>query len=137
MDDRDLVPHGGVVQQVAGGEVVGAVDHQFPVLAQDPVDVLGGQPLLVGDDLDVGVQLLDRPARRLRLGVAELGGGVQYLALEVGRIDPVVVDDPNPADAGRREIERGRRAEPTRADQEDARLEQPLLPSTPTSGIRR
>ena len=49
------------------------------------------------------------------------------LPLEVGVVDDVGVDDPEPADACGGEVERGRRPEPAGADQEDARLEQALL----------
>ena len=46
------------------------------------------------------------------------------LALEVRRVDAVVVDDAEPADARRREIEGGGRAEPAGAHEQYARLEQ-------------
>ena len=46
VDDRDAVPHRGVVQEVAGREVVGAVDDHVPALGEDAVDVLGRQSLL-------------------------------------------------------------------------------------------
>ena len=49
---------------------------------------------------------------------------MQHLALEVGLVHDVVVDDPEPADAGRGEVERRRRAEPAGADQQHARVEQ-------------
>ena len=49
------------------------------------------------------------------------------LPLEVGVVDDVRVDDPDRPDAGGRQIERGGRAEAAGSDQEDARLEQPLL----------
>ena len=49
------------------------------------------------------------------------------LALEVRVVDDVGVDDAERADAGRREVERRRRAEPAGADQEHARVEQLLL----------
>ena len=47
VDDRDPVPDGRVVDEVAGGEVVGAVDDHVPALVEDPLDVLGGEALLV------------------------------------------------------------------------------------------
>ncbi len=49
------------------------------------------------------------------------------LALEVGLVDDVRVDDPERADARGREVERGGRAETARADEEDARVEDALL----------
>ena len=50
------------------------------------------------------------------------------LALEVGVVDDVGVDDAEGADPGRCEVERRRRAEPAGADQEHAGVEQLLLP---------
>ncbi len=45
--DGDPVPHRGVVHEVAGGEVVGAVDDDVPAVGEDALDVLGGEALLV------------------------------------------------------------------------------------------
>ena len=49
-------------------------------------------------------------------------GAVQDLALEVGEVDPVAVDDAERADPRGREIERGRAAEPAGADEQHAGL---------------
>ena len=125
--DGDPVPDGRVVDEVAGREVVGAVDDHVPALAEDPLDVLGRQPLLVGLDDDVGVERLDRALRREHLGLAERVGRVDDLALQVRVVDDVRVDDPERADTGRREVERRGRAEPAGADQQHAAAEQPLL----------
>ena len=127
MHDGDPVPDRGVVDEVAGGEVVGAVDDHVPALAEDALDVLGGEPLLVGLDVDVRVERLDRPLRRVDLRLAEAVGRVDDLALEVRVVDHVRVDDPERPDAGRGEVERGGGAEPTGADQQHAGAEQPLL----------
>ena len=54
-------------------------------------------------------------------------GRVDHLALEVREVDDVVVDDAERADAGGREVERGRRAEAAGAEQQDLRVEQLLL----------
>ena len=85
------------------------------------------EPLLVGDDLDVGVERLDRRASRTPPCARRARGRVDDLALEVRLVDDVGVDDAERADARRGEVERGRGAEPARADQENARVEQPLL----------
>ena len=45
--DRDVVQDRRVVHEVARREVVGAVDDHVPAVGEDPVDVLGGEPLLV------------------------------------------------------------------------------------------
>ncbi len=59
---------------------------------------------------------------------------VDHLALEVGLVDHVVVDDPQGPNSGRREIEGGRRAQPSRADQEHLRVEQLQLALDPDLG---
>ena len=124
VDERDVVPDRRVVQQVARREVVGAVDDHVPALAEDAVDVLRGDPLVVGDDLDVGIERLERALRGGDLRLPEPVGGVDDLALQVGRVDDVGVDDPELADARGREVERRRRAEAAGADEEHARVEQ-------------
>ena len=53
---------------------------------------------------------------------------MQDLALQVAQVDDVVVDDADRADAGRREVEGRRRAEPAGADQQHLGVEQLRLP---------
>jgi hypothetical protein len=79
--DGDPVPHGGIVQEVAGGEVVGAVDDDVPALAEDAVDVLGRQALLEDLGGDVGVERLDRTLGGVGLRLAQPLCGVNDLAL--------------------------------------------------------
>ena len=69
------------------------------------------------------IALIDSSAEST-FGDADAVGRVDDLALEVGEVDLVVVDDAERADAGRREVERGRRAEPAGAQQQHLRLEQ-------------
>ena len=62
--------------------------------------------------------------RGLGLRVAEALGRVDDLALQVRLVDGVVVDDPERADAGGREVERRGRAEAAGADEEDLGVEE-------------
>jgi hypothetical protein len=78
-------------------------------------------------DCDVGVERVDRLLGRLDLRHADPCRGVDHLALEVREVDDVVVDDAERADAGRGEVQRGRRAEAAGAEQQHARVEQLLL----------
>ena len=122
-DHRDPEPDRGVVQQVARGEVVDAVDDHVVAL-DDLHDVGGVEAGVVLDDLDVGVQRVDRLLGGVDLRDTDAVVGVDDLALEVGEVDLVVVDDPEGPHAGRREVERRWRSEPAGSEQEDLRVKQ-------------
>ena len=59
IDERFLEEYTGVVDQVAHGEVVGAI-HDDVVLADDVERVLGVQRHLVSDDAHIGIRGVDR-----------------------------------------------------------------------------
>ena len=71
-----------------------------------------------------GFRRLDRALGRVDLRRAERVERVGDLPLQVRLVDDVGVDDPERADARGGEVERRRRAEAARADQQDARVEQ-------------
>ena len=127
---RDECPpggYGGVVDEVAGGEVVAAVEDEV-VVAEEPGGVGFSQPFVVGLDADGGVERPDGGGGALGLGPADAVRAVDHLALEVGDIDIVVVDDAERADPSGGEIEQDRRAEAARAHRQHARGQQLLLP---------
>ena len=66
----------------------------------------------------------------LGLGATDVGVGVDDLAMEVGQIDDVGVDDADRAHPGGCQVEQGRRSEATRADDEHPRRGEPLLTVT-------
>src|SRR5262249_30118396 len=80
--DGDLQTHAGVVEQVAGGEVVEAVDDDV-VAANDLEDVRSVDPHRVLDDVDVGVERVDRLLGGVDLGNADPRGGVDHLPLQI------------------------------------------------------
>ena len=65
--------------------------------------------------------------RRHRLGVPEQRSVEQDLPLQVGQFDPVAVEQAERADAGGRQVQRGRRAEAPGTDHQHARRLQALL----------
>ena len=81
----------------------------------------------MGLDLHLGVDGGERGARALDLGHADAVRGVDDLALQVGEIDRVVVDDADAPDARGGEVHQHGRAEPARADHQHARGQQLLL----------
>ncbi len=56
---------------------------------------------------------------------------MDHLALEIGGLDAVVVDDAQVADARGRQVLEQRGSEPARADHEDASVQQPPLAQLP------
>ena len=86
--------------------------------------LLGVEADAVLDHVDVGVERFDEEARRLGLRHPDPLGVVDHLALQVGGVDDVVVDEADRADPGRGEVERGRRAEAAGAEQQHLRVQQ-------------
>ncbi len=124
---REAEPGAGVADEVAGGQVVGPVEHDVVV----GEDVEGGDRREAGpvlDHLDVRVERADGVGGRRRLGPADIGVAVDHLALEVRRVDDVVVDDPEGPDARGGEVEQRRGAQPAGPDDEDPGGTQPPLP---------
>jgi energy-coupling factor transport system ATP-binding protein len=126
VDDRLAQPHGGVVEDVAGVEVVGAVDDDV-VAGDQPLDVVGPQPLGVLHHRRLGVQPADRQLGRVDLAHAQPIHAVEHLALEVRLVDHVVVDEADRPHPGCGEVEGGRRAEPAGADEQHLRVEERAL----------
>ncbi len=117
----------GVVDHVAGREVVRAVDDEV-VLREDLHHVRRVEPLLVQHDVDQRVDLAHRVAGALGLGPVDVALAVDDLALQVALVDDVEVDDAQRPDAGRRQVHQGRRAQAAGTDGEHACVLQPLLP---------
>ena len=93
----------GVVGQVPRREVVGAVDDDVEG-REDSESRLRVEVLVDRHDLDVGVEAAEGRGRRLHLRPPDVVMAVEELALEVGRVDHVEVDDPDLADPGRGEV---------------------------------
>ena len=125
-DERLALQDGGVAEEVAGGEVVGAVDEQ----------VVGRAQLQRVGRREAG---LDWRAQHLPVDVAEGAGGggclgeaegalaVDDLAVEVGELEVVVVDDAEAADAHGGEVLQHGRAGAAGADDEDGGAGEALL----------
>ncbi|KAG0756895.1 hypothetical protein G6F22_020142 [Rhizopus arrhizus] len=97
--------HTGAVDGVAGGEVVGAIQHQ--VGCSDGVGQrLVFQALDAGMDLRLRVKRRQHVAPGLGLGAANAGGGVEDLALQVAELDYVVVSQGDVAHTGGGQVER-------------------------------
>src|SRR5438309_2253236 len=126
MHDRHTVLHRRVVEEVARGEVICAVDHDV-VAVDDPIDIRGRQALLVADDLYVGIERFESALRGRDLRLADAVGGMKDLPLQIGEVDDVGVDDAERAHTRGREVVRGRRTQSARADEQDLAVQELLL----------
>ena len=122
-DQRLPRQHAGIGDEEAGGEIVGAVADQV-VGPDQRQGIGGGEPGLVGLHRH---QRIDRPRGGggvVDLGLADPGGGMGDLALQVGEIEQIVVNQADGADPGRGQIEQQRAAEPAGADDQHPGLTQ-------------
>ena len=126
-DQRFACEKAGVVEQIAGREIVRAVDDDV-VIRDQPFGVGRGQPLLDPDDRDFRIDGGQALRRAVHLGLPDPAGRVDDLALQVRQVDYVVVDHAQRADPGRGEILEHRCAEAAGADRQHPGGEQRLLP---------
>ena len=110
----------GAVDGVAGGEIVGAVEHDIGAGDQS-VERFAGQALLQRDDPDFRIDGAQRQSARFSLAHAHPCLGVEDLALQVGEIDRIVVNQGDFSNAGRGQIERRRRTQAASADDQCVR----------------
>src|SRR3990172_7551336 len=124
--ERFLEHDAGVVHQIPRRKVITAV-HDNVVVADDVHDIAGRQPLLVRDDLHIVVQRLKGLLRGIRLEHADAACVMRYLALEIGHLDPVVVDHADRPHARGRKIVSERRTEPSGSHEPHLGLKDLLL----------
>ena len=86
------------------------------------------------DDLQVRVDPLHFLGRRIQLLAPHVVGRVDHLPLQVGKVDDVEIDDPDPSDARRGQVQSQRRAQPAGAHQQHLGGFQLLLPFHPDFG---
>ncbi len=125
--ERFMGEDAGVVDEVFGVDVVGGIDDE--VVGGDYVEgVGGGEGVLVGGDVGVGVEGYEFLERALDFGLAEVGCGVEYLALEIGEVDGVVVHDADMSYSSGGEVVCHWGAEASGTDDEDMGRAELMLP---------
>src|SRR6185312_4827134 len=102
-DDRLAEAHARVVQQELAGEVVRAVDDQGIGL-DDFRGARGIEPDGMRAHFDGGVEGVQPRGRQLDFGAADVGQGVERLAVQVRSLEPVAVDQSHAPDPGGREV---------------------------------
>src|SRR5690606_11822514 len=122
-----------VVHQVAGDEVVAAVEYQV-VVGEHAHDVARVEVHVVPHHPGLRVARTDSIRQRLRLRPSQICHAVRDLAVQVRQFDNVRVHDPDAAGTGGGEVGNSGTAEPPRAHDEPARVRQPALCLFPETG---
>ena len=107
--------------EVAGFEIIGAVQHQI-VTADQFHRIAGIEPGRVRRKADMGIEAGNALRRAVDLAPADIRRGVNDLALQIGQRNDVVIDHTERADPGGGEIHQRRRTEAARADHQHGRL---------------
>src|SRR5208337_5481530 len=118
--------HAGVIDQVAGGKIIGTVGDNVE-LAKQLQRVGAGQLHIERAQVQVGIDRLQLVAGGIDLLAANVVGRVNDLALQVGVVHDVEIHNAQRANACGRQIERERRAESACSNAQDFRGLQLLL----------
>jgi hypothetical protein len=118
---------------VAGGEVVGTIEHDISG-GNQPGQVVRQEFFLHGNDINVGVQRVQGDARCFHLRRANGIRAVENLPLQVGEVDLVRVGERQLADAACGQVDGRRAAKAAGADDQRVRGTQPLLALDPDFG---
>ena len=110
---RLLPEHAGIVDQELRREIVGAVDHEI-VVGNQRGDIGSADPFLMRVHRHVGIDGPHLFRGRNDLGLADVGGEMDDLPLQVGHVHHVRIGNADGADARRGEVERDGRAEAAR-----------------------
>ena len=116
---RALQEKAGVRDQIAGGEIIGAVEHDV-VEGKEREREFRVEPRGERLDHDMRVQPSNRVGGAFDLRPADIGRAVQHLALQIGETHRIVVDHGQFSDTGGGEIQERGRADAAGADHEHA-----------------
>src|SRR5207247_4042702 len=84
--------HARVIGQVTSRKIVRPI-HDNVILADQFECIVAAQTDVVKNDLGVWIDALDSVASGLRFGPAHIGGAVQNLTLQVGKIHSIEIDN--------------------------------------------
>ena len=125
-DQRFAGEEAGIGHQIAGFEIVGAVEHEI-VAADQRHHIVGIEPHGMRLEMHMRIERVNLIGGAVDLAPADIGRGVDDLALQIGQRHDVVIDHAERADAGRRQIHQHRRAEAAGADHQHGGLLQRRL----------
>ena len=126
-DQRLAGEEASIGNQIAGFEIVGAVEHEI-VAADQRHRILRIETGRMRLEMNMRIECMNLFGGAVDLAPSDIGRGMDDLALQVGQRDDVVIDSAERADTGGRQIHQDRRAEAAGADHQHRRLFQRGLP---------
>ena len=118
-----------IIDGQARGKIIAAINHQI-IRGEQGCAIIIIQSLLVNMAFKMRVQRAQRVGHGLGLILPQHIIGKQNLPLQIGQSDSVIINQPQRADTGSRQILRHRMAQTAQTDQCDARRFQFLLTGT-------
>src|SRR5262249_47820484 len=112
--------HAGIVYEIAGGEVVGAVSDDVE-FAEEFKRIFAGEARFKLADLQKRIDRLEFLYRGVQLLASDVRCRVNDLALQIGVIHHVKIDNSQSADTGRGQVQGKWRAQASCADTQDLR----------------
>lgn len=133
VNDGDFRKIPEVTGEESGGEIVTTIDNQVAAIDQTQ-GIVGSEPLLVGDDFDLRIQILQLRECAMGFGRTDGGGPVDDLPVEVGRIDRIGIHDDEFSHSGSGEVVEHGRSESTGTHHQDFCVSEPVLSSAAKFG---
>src|ERR1700674_1936556 len=96
--------HASIINEVASGEVVGAVGDDVKI-TKEFQSVRAAKPRIKRPQIQKGIDRLELVSRRVELLAPHIGGGVNDLPLQVGVVDDIKVDQAQRPHARGRQIQ--------------------------------
>src|SRR5699024_10015370 len=115
VDIRFVEHHAGIIDQVARGEVVGAVSYHI-VIPDNFQRIFTGQPRLMPVDGNMRINLLQPLFSDFHLGAAVVGSSKQYLPVQVAGFNGIKVNQSDGAYARRGQILQHACSQPARSN---------------------
>src|SRR5262249_10503439 len=88
---RFMQKDAGIVDQITGWEIVGAINDDV-IVFEDLHDIFGRKLGAISGDLDVGIDRSDAVFGGLYFGTADILGAKSHLALKIGEICQVEIN---------------------------------------------
>jgi len=106
VNERFLQEESGIVGGEAGGKVVGTVEEG--VVGLDEFEAVAGfESTAMKNDFDMRIDLAEAGPGAFEFGLADETGVVKNLAVEIGKINDVGIDEPDFSHPGGGEVEEG------------------------------